>query len=460
MYTNIKGGLYWLIALVAFGLFSCNDNGSYLGAAFGSESDFDIALVDTVTVKTSTIILDSVPTSGPGGKLMVGKYTDPKLGAVESQIYMQISNGTGWSPSDDATFDSMVLILPLTGYSYGDTTNAMDLHVYQATGDFETFPLPLYWQYEGRRPYFTPTSGYFFNTSSVDYRLSPELGSKSFKPRPNSVDSIHIRMPDNLGSSWLAQAKLSTNLFSSLTEFLLQFKGITIKAEDGSAILGVEGSKAKIRLYYKDRVSELVVQRTYDMPYVSEYLAFSNISADRQGTLLEDLGPAQKVIPSTLTDNESYIQSGLGILTKIEFPYVEDLLDLPGMLIVNNATLTIEPVRGTFSATTPLPQSLILFETDKSNQPIAALNYDYTSTQQVASIAFNNEYGTNSGYTFSITQYVQLLLKNPAARANGSALLLSTPLANLVNSVDRACVGDSKNAQFRTRLNIYYTYRK
>jgi len=457
MYTNMKRGLLWLVAPLAFALASCSSDGSTLG--LGTEGDFNVGYLDTVTVRTSTVMLDSLPTSGTG-TLMVGRYSDPKLGVTESQIFMEMSNGTGWSqPSSKATFDSMVLILPYAGYYYGDTTGTTELHVYQASKAFTTYPLPLFWQYEGRRPYFiTSPSGYFFNSSHVDY--TTELGTIAFKPRPQGKDSIHIRLPDALGKAWLEEAKKETNYFASLTTFLERFRGITVKATSGSSIVGITGASVKIRLYYKDRVSELVTQLKYELPYSSTSFVFNRITADRTGTLLENLGPAKKIIYSKDTDNETYIQSGLGVLTKIEFPHIESLLEIEGMMAVNDATLTIEPVKKTFPVTTPIPPTLVLFRTDKSNQPLVALTHDYTTEAQSANIGFDNEFGTNSGYTFHITEYVLALMKSPQARANGTALLLSTPLTNFLNTVNRATLGGGEHPEYRMRLKIYYTYKK
>jgi len=460
MYTNMKRGLLWLVAPLAFGLYSCSDSGSSLGTGFTSESDFGVGFIDTMTVRTSTVMLDSVPTSGTG-TLMLGQYNDPKLGVIESQVFMEMSNGTGWSqPSTNATFDSMVLILPYSGYYYGDTLGTTEVHVYQATKTFTTYKLPLFWQYEGRQPYFTAPSGYFFNSSHVDYDNTTELGSKIFKPHPHGKDSIHIRLPDDLGKTWLAEAKKTNNYFQSVTTFLDHFKGVTVKSASGSSIFGISGDKVKIRIYYKDLVSELITQLKYELPYTSSSFAFNRITADRTGTPLENLGNPKKIIDSRETGNEAYIQSGLGLLTKIEFPYLQSVKDIDGMQIVSSASLTIEPVKTTFPKTTALPQTLVLFQTDKSNQPIGPLQMDYSRTEQSATIFFDNEFGVNTGYTFYMTQYVQALLNNPQTQANGTALLLSTPLSDFLNTVNRATVGGGQHPEYRMRLNIYYTFKK
>lgn len=459
MYTNIKRGLLWLIAPLAFGLLCCSGDGNTLGGAFGSESDFEIGYIDTVSVRTSTVMLDSLPSSGTGN-ILIGKYADPKLGVIESQSFMEMSNGGGWpTPSTKATFDSVVLILPYSGYYYGDTTATTDLHVYQATQTFTTYPIPLFWQYEGRHPYFiTSAGGLFYNTSHVAYNT--ELASISFKPRPLGHDSVHIRLPSTLGQAWLNEAKKQNNYFASLSTFLDQFKGITVKATSSSSIFGIAGAQVKIRIYYKDLLSELVTQLRYELPISSSNFVFNRVTADRTGTPLENLGPPKKIIYSKDTDNEAYIQSGLGLMTKIEFPHLQNLLDIKNMQIVSNASLTIEPVKKTFSVTTRLPGTLVLLQTDKSNQPLGPLLHDYASTEQSASIGFDNEFGTNSGYTFQITQYIQTLLTNPQARANGAALLLSTPIGDFLNTVNRATVGGGEHPDYRMRLNIYYTYRK
>ena len=454
----MKRGLLWLVAPLAFGLFSCSGDGGSLGAGFGAESDFNVGFLGTVTVRTSTVMLDSLPSSGTG-KLLVGQYADPKLGVTESQIFMQMSNGTGWAqPSNTATFDSMVLILPYSGYYYGDTTATTELHVYQASETFTTYPLPLFWQYEARHPYFTSPSGYFFNSSHVAY--ATEIGSVSFNPHPLGKDSIHIKLPDDLGKAWLAESKKTINYFQSLSTFLDHFKGITIKATSGGSIVGINGANVKIRIYYKDLISELITQLKYEMSYTASDFAFNRITADRTGTLLQDLSLSKRIIDSKDTDGEVYIQSGLGVLTKIEFPHIEQVMNIDGMLAVNNATLTIEPIKKTFPVTTRLPQTLVMFQTDKSNQPLAPLLVDYSSTEQSANIGFDDEFGTNSGYTFQITQFIQLLLDNPQARANGSALLLSTPLSDFLSTVNRATMGGGNHPDYRMRLNIYYTYKK
>jgi hypothetical protein len=240
-----------LLIAIAILLLSCNDEPSEIGTLFKSgDVSYGIAYVDTVSVKASTVLLDSLPTSWTG-TLLTGKYQDSKLGTIQSTAYLQLGPSSSWNPDEEALFDSVVLVLPYNGVYYGDTTVTSTLSVHRVTQDFEVHSLPLYWIDEGNYSYFNSTSG-LFNTSAFEY--SSSLGAKSFKPRPNSSDSLQIRLTDNLGSSWLTEAKRETNYFSSYSEFQKYFQGIVIRetSTTSGSVFGFDASGAKIRIYYRE----------------------------------------------------------------------------------------------------------------------------------------------------------------------------------------------------------------
>jgi hypothetical protein len=456
MHMTGKSGL--LILIISIYCLSCSDDPSLVGSAFKSpEPSFGIAFVDTMTVKASTILIDSLPTSFTG-HLLVGKYTDATFGTVESTAYVQFGNSNTWNVDDDATFDSVVLIMPFSDLWYGDTTRSSTLSAYQVTETFQAYTLPLYWIDEGVYPYFNYTSG-LFNTSDITYQSSP-LGSRTFRPRPTSTDSIRIRLSSTLGERWLNEAKLENNYFSSVTEFQKVFQGIALRETSASpsSVYGIDGSNAKIRIYYKNYVSGVLTSTWRDLTYSSTYYQYNKISGNRTNTLLEPLTATHRQVLSAATNEETFVQSGIGIFSKIEFPHVKQLLNSHENIIINNAFLVIEPVYSSFSNQIPLPELLTLFHTDQNNYPIAPLYYDYGTDQQMASITVDREYGTTSGYKFSITEYIQQLVSN--SYTNKPALLLSTPLSELQQSVSRACLGSGQHPDYQMRLEIYYTYAK
>ena len=76
-----------------------------------------IVMLDTLSVRVSTINFDSLQTSSTS-RLLIGGYTDPIYGKVRSQSYFEFSPTSlklGSSDSDTYTpnyvFDSIVLII-------------------------------------------------------------------------------------------------------------------------------------------------------------------------------------------------------------------------------------------------------------------------------------------------------------------------------------------------------------
>jgi len=77
-------------------------------------------------------------------------------------------------------------------------------------------------------------------------------------------------------------------------------------------------------------------------------------------------------IPSSLTDNKGYIMSGTPMYTRLEFPYLNELLWLGQIVKIKKATLYVRPIQFTFE-TVPLPPKLNIFYFDPtSNTPLSA----------------------------------------------------------------------------------------
>ncbi len=72
---------------------------------------------------------------------------------------------------------------------------------------------------------------------------------------------------------------------------------------------------------------------------------YNRITADRSQTLLSELGKRNVEIPSSLTDNQSYVASGVPLYTKIEFPTLNNLLLIGHYGRIQSAILTIKPIK-------------------------------------------------------------------------------------------------------------------
>lgn len=464
---------YILSVCLAAAIAGCQSDAGTLGLVYNtSDRSYSLVITDTTAVRMSTVLLDSIPTSA-GGSTLIGKYEDPKLGTIESKGYVQVDLGSSWNPTSDLTYDSMVLVMRYSGYYYGDTTQTQTYEVRQVAEDFITYNLSAFWIDQMRfstltSTFFPPNSLYNRRALKVD-EVSPPLATFKLKPRPSSSDSIVVRLSDAVGQAWMDEAKkVETGAFDFQSNFLKYFKGLCIRSTsaNGAAIIGLATTRFTIRLYFKGMVNEIITGMHRNFSFnasTSINYNYNNITSDRSGTLLASLSPSKKELSSKLTDNESYIESGVGLLTKISFPNIMNVPATEGFRQINSARLIVEPVNQSYNNKFLLPTTLTLFATDNSNLPIQPLFADYSSAVQSATIGIDSEHSTNSAYIFSVTQYVQSLINAGGPGRTGSALFLSLPpsssqknVQNLFNSIHRLRISNDPGAQYHTRLEIYY----
>lgn len=422
------------------------------------DQTFGVELVDTTTVAVSTVLLDSIPTSGTG-TLLVGGYQDDMLGRLRSEGYLQIGNGDTWQPPATASLDSLVLVARYSGYYYGDTTNAQTFEVRRVLQTFKTYNLSQYWVDEGQHSALYTASS-LYNSSSFQAEV-PALGSKTVRLRPGSQDSLTVRLDDTLGKEWLQFAKDKNNNITEQSRFLEYFKGVAISntSSDPAVVMGFTTADVKLRLYYKQYVSEQLKQQVHEFPFVSTFYNYNKISSDRAGTVTEKLTEKEEEIATAETEDIAFIQAGTGVVTKVSFPYISKLIDLDKVLIVNQAQLIIEPVKNTFDKDYPLPNSLTLYQTDKRNLPISQLYADYsTETAQTAYIRIDKEFDTSTGYIFTITQFIQGMLSTEGNQERG--LLIMPPSTEINKTVNKVYLGAGRGAAYRVRLKVWFTRKK
>jgi Domain of unknown function (DUF4270) len=417
-----------------------------------------VVLVDTITMDVSTVLLDSLPTSSTG-LLQVGGYQDEKLGTLMAEGFIQVGNGDEWQPSTLAYFDSLVLVLKYSGYYYGDTTTEVTLDVRRIQQNFKTYSLSQFWISEGLySALYAP--GSLYNLSTVRYEEIP-LGTKKIRPRPSSSDSLVIRLDDNLGKELLQLAKNKSETLTDQSKFLEYFKGIGLSANspNPTCVFGLNTEELTIRLYYKQYEAEKLNQQFHDFPFASDLYNYTQITTDRSGTILETLTKENNEVSSRETDGEVFIQSGAGVVTKVKFPYIRKMIDLKNLLIVNQAQLVIQPLKNSFTSDLPLPQSLTLYETDKSNLPLNQLFADFTrENYQSAYISTDPEFDYSSGYIFTITEYIQKLLSTEGNLDKG--LLIMPPGDELGKSVNKVYLGADNDGTYRVKLKVWYTQRE
>ena len=104
------------LLIIAITIAGCTNDPSSLGLSDSSfKTDYGVVLVDTVTVSVSTVLLDSIPTSNTG-VLLVGGYSDMKLGRLQAEAYVQVGIGDTWSPRNGGL--ASLVCCKFSGYTY------------------------------------------------------------------------------------------------------------------------------------------------------------------------------------------------------------------------------------------------------------------------------------------------------------------------------------------------------
>ncbi len=502
---------FWAIALFVVILLTRCQKAQTIGLFNSNDATaLSVQSTDTFSVVTSTVALDSVPTNNVGAYndscILVGRAIDPLLGTISAKSFFQINGtnaGVRWDLSsyradNQIRFDSIVLYLkynisnvryedigryptkPLTPsnsyyQTYGDTTQKMTLQLYQLTQQLLknqvknniftgglTAPL-FYASFIGQT---NPLA--LFNTSSGVYDPNVIYASKVIQPHPRSIpDSIILRLPDTLGKSLLSFAQNNDSRVSNDIEFITHYlKGFALTVSSGSkgSILNFSPRQSKIKLYYKQNTNGVFLNRVhrFDINYTSNSnndisnTLFNQILADRSGTSLAGIKPFTPIRASK-TGDKTFIQSGSGLVTKIEFPYLQGFFQAHPNLIVNRAELIVSSDISNYNPSFRVPPFVELYYNNLSNfnVPVGELKIDFNSI--TPQIAYRQNVGIlQSGYyKFYISQYFGSQVYKP--QYDGTALFLGTPPISIFNSLDRMVIDNPLKNRNSIKLRVFYT---
>lgn len=435
---------YILFLLFFITLFtSCqtdNLEGEYVVGSDYLSVNNKVILIDTLTVEMSTINFDSLVTSSQS-RVLVGNYTDPILGKVKSESYMELipdSYYIGTSSSDTETnnyvFDSIAVILRYDRYYYGDTTKQQTINIHQLT--------------QKVKPNTDDDS--FYNNSTLTHS-SNSIGTKTFYPKPIGKDSVHITIDNTFGKNMFE--KLKNNQITNADEFNDYFKGIVIKssASNSNSAIGYT-TTSLMRLYYKQTNSDSKYSLTKDFILSGVDKQFNNITLDRIGTVIENLPDSRNKLSSNLTNNSSYIQSGTGLACRIDFPYLNQLKYISEKGVIVDAELIIKPIKNSASALFPIKDSLQVYESDNLNRISKYLTRSDGSAAMALLNTTPDEFNENIGYSINIGAFLyKEMQKTTSAK---SSLIFTFP--NISKGVNRIVLGNQKNPENKIKLKIYY----
>jgi hypothetical protein len=424
-----------LLFLFVFIFFSCSDKDQTfeIGNKY-VDVKTNLRFVDTLTVNSFSVRLDSIHTS-TYKTILIGKHDDPELGEIWARSYFRVGLPSSIDLPNDAVFDSVQLILSYNKYYVGDTMNSCTIKVHRLTQIMKA-----------------TEDGYLYNTSSFSY--NPDVfGSVTFMPRPNSGDSVKITIDPAFGNQLFDLCMDENVRITNLDNFLYFLKGLVVSFDDASdIILGFKSSTSipMIRIYYQ----------YFDYDVKHKYLDFPMIDANLQfieyginNPKIEFPQQQKYKLPVQLTNNVSYIQGGLGIVTRLEIPFLRSLLELHQNIKVLRAVLVMEPLKNSYRHIS-LPDSISLYYTDNQNRFVSAVLDKATQKTELASLTVDEVFQEDTKYTIEITDFINYKLTEESD--DTPALLVIITPNRIYKTVDRLILGSQLHTNNDIQLKIYY----
>ncbi|GAB3011450.1 DUF4270 family protein [Spirosoma pulveris] len=430
-------GLLWLAGIVLFG---CQSGDLNVGQSVINPQQLQVFSLDSITVKTSTVMrTDSFLTSSDAD-VAVGYWKDAQTGQQTVQSFAAIDYPANSLISQtNFRLDSLVLEF---GYSfvYGDTTSTFDLNV-----SLLSRPMP---------------AQFYYNTSSVGYAAKP-IAKRSFLPRPLSgTRQIQVRLPDSLAQNLfnkLISGEVSNN--TNLNDYLPGFALTSTSTANTMLGLSTNSTVSGLRMYYHDTDLNRTAA-TLLFPITS--LHFTKIINDRSGTPLSALKSKSDIVNSTLTNNTTFVSLGSGLQTRVEFPYLNNFYRPENLADLNRALLVINSVRLDRRDNNPPVSSLQLYQTNNQNEFIASVPGGVSGGETPSGNYYVDPFAIlfTDSYTIDLTYFIGQIIKK---KALAQPLLLAVPTPSngggysVRTLLQRSTLGNQFKQNDQLQLKLFVT---
>ena len=387
---------------------------------------------DTATIVTTTVQEDSLR-ADEVSRILIGSTKDSVYGATDLSFFGQVLLSSTPNLISDSTVsrgaDSLVLALAYAG-SYGDTSIAQNIHVYQMTEDMYI------------------DSGYYSNQTFQTDPVDLEGTGAAYTILPNtrivvgtdtsSAPQLRIRLSDALRDTIFG--KNGQTEFSSNTNWTAYFKGLHITVNPvsgyGGAMLYFQPASiyTKMTLYYHEGTES----KSYSFT-LSGAARINHTEHDYSGSAVQ----AQLDNPNIQYDYNVLLPLA-GLKTKVSFPYLKHFTD-SGSILINKAELVIREISDSLEVTKPVPENILLFSKNASDEYEFPIDYYERSYDG----SFNSSART---YTFGITRTIQRILDGTITDYGYTLNILGSMIAG-----NSATIGSGKPGVSQMKLRLYYT---
>ncbi len=451
--------LIWICLIICS---SCGDqNLDEISIPMGEEyisSNAKITYTDTLSLNLSTVIKDSLITSG-SGRALVGQYFHPDFGIISSEAVCRFKLPSSIALEKDDIYDSITICFNLNDYYIGDTTQLFKFSINQIETDLIS---------DFRNRILDNVQNLYYNTSEIKQKEVPLL-EYAFYPRMSGKKKFEIKINDTFGQDLFSKlvnkdfknpSSTGNNNSIDQTLFHQYFQGIVIRDSDiaNSAIIGFNANPEDLcfKLYYNGKVE----RNGNEPPAITISMGdaafqFNSIHSDRTSTVLENLTNSTDDIYASMTNDRTYIQGGTGIMTKVRIPNLTRAFQHTNINKLIKAELILKPI-DPISKINELPSNLIISTIDN--------NMETTITDQrgnpIPMVLRTNSEDFENKYYYSIDitkTIIQELLK--VTPNEDMYFLIKLPENIESNSITSLIFGGSNSTKYKPKLNLYtYNY--
>ena len=436
-----------LATLVSF--YSCDKDMSV--SLDNSNDNLGVIVIDSMTIHTSTYQLLDLP-SAATGSLLVGKSIQPESGSITSSSYfrVQLLTLTNDIPGN-AVFDSVNLVVrpSISKYFYGDTTKSQTISVHRVTEEIVTKDITNTIDNYNTPIYVSgPT---IFNDQKFNFDATA-LGSKSFVPKINSLDSINIRLDQAFGQEIYDMVKANDMNVTSNESFQQYLKGLVlVPGDQNTSVLGLNDT-LQVNINYSFVGDDGFVKKGAKViTTAGRAYQYNNIEYDRTGTAYASINAVDRELKSSATNGKVLLQSGAGLVAKIDIPSLNDFMHEEN-LAVNKVELIVETEEHNYGFY-PVQNALMLLIANSNGVPISYVRTPFSANIQQATFIPGNDSGVNGSYVFNLIDYIKNVNQ---AEYRGTSLLLSAASPALFGTVNNTIIA-TENGKPKIKLNIVYT---
>lgn len=438
--------LAFFLAVSLTTLIGCRDEATTLGEKW-LQSDFKTLQTDTCSILFTTVLSDSIATSGDT-ICEIGRYKDAIRGDIKASFYTEYNVPDVSIANDNRyKFDSLTIRMYCDSDYLGDTLagpQRIAIHRLKKNIEMDDY-------------------GYLYNKSNVAYDPTP-LTTFLYTPHPSQRrKSVEVRLPDELGLDFFTRMRQGEDRMEQQSYFRDYFKGLVFKpADTNSNIIGfqVNDSSFVISMYYHDITNMPTAKKAVFTPTSSKN--FQKIEHDRTGTPWQDLKAGINYgLSSSKTNHYAYLQGLTGMYILVDFPHLNDLNAEGDMVSIESAYLQLFPLRNSYGAQNPLPPKILLYTTDV-NGVTGDVIYNLGGTSvQTGSLITDYLTGVDTYYTFDISTFLRGVFG--ATGTNMKRLKIILPDGNFFSTTKNVLFGDRyySNENNRVKLTLLYkTYNE